>query len=95
MKKFVFLYYGNGDGNPDAMEAWGAWFASIGGNLIDPGNPFAEGRDVSRGASAELRDSLPITGYSIVSAESFEAAEKLLDGMPAIDGVRIYEALPM
>ena len=36
----------------------------------------------------------PITGYTIVNAENMEAAQKLLDGVP-IDGVRIYEALPM
>ena len=95
MKKFVFLYYGNGDGDPNAMEAWGKWFASIGGNLIDPGNPFASGRDVSGGSGSDLAEAQPITGYSIVSADDFDAAERLLEGMPALDGVRIYEALPM
>jgi hypothetical protein len=37
----------------------------------------------------------PATAYCIVNAESIEDAEKLLDGCPIIDSVRIYEGVTM
>lgn len=35
------------------------------------------------------------SGYTIVNAESTEAAEKLLENRPIETGVRIYEAMTM
>lgn len=94
MKKFIFLY-GDKSSGAGVREDWMQWFASIGASLVDNGNPFGDGREVTKDGVRNLADdATPITGYTIVSAESFEAAEKLLDGVP-IDSVRIYEALPM
>lgn len=93
MKKFVFLYQGTADA-PDAMQAWGEWFAANSSSFVDVGNPFGEGRVIANNGGSSV-DASPVTGYSIVSAESLDAAEKLLDGLPTIDSVRIYEALPM
>ncbi len=96
MKKFVFLYQGFGDPTADVMQAWGDWFAKIGEHLVDSGNPFGPGRQVTPGGVNDLSgEAAPITGYSIVSATDLDAAEKLLDGCPMITGVRIYEAMPM
>jgi hypothetical protein len=36
----------------------------------------------------------PSTGYSIVNADSLDAAEKLLVGCPA-PSTRVFEAMPM
>jgi hypothetical protein len=94
MKKFIFLY-GDKSGGAGDREDWMRWFASIGPSLVDNGNPFGDGREVTKTGSRDVsRDATPITGYTIVNAEDMEAAEKLLDGVP-IDTVWIYEALPM
>jgi hypothetical protein len=95
MKKFVFLYEGVGTGAADEMDTWMAWFDKIGSHLADGGNPFAEGRKVSGGAAATINEAVPITGYSIVNADDFDAAIALLDGCPSTEGVRVYEAVPM
>ena len=96
MKKFVFLYYGGGDMSPESMAAWGSWFESISDKLVDGGNPFGEGRVVTKdGATALSAAMQPATGYSIVNADSIDAAQKLLDGCPASEGVQVYEAIPM
>lgn len=96
MKKFVFLYYGAGDMSPESMAAWGAWFETIGDKLVDGGNPFGEGRLVTKDAVTELSPATQrASGYSIVSADSIDAAQKLLDGCPAPEGVQVYEAIPM
>jgi hypothetical protein len=95
MKKFVFLYGSVGDQTPESMQAWMSWFDSIGGNLVDPGNPFGPGRVVTADGVTDAGDDQVVSGYTIVNAESIEAAEKLLDGHPMVQGIRIYEALPM
>ena len=96
MKKFVFLYTGYAEPNPDAMDAWMTWFGSIGEQLVDSGNPLGPGREVTGNGTKELTaEASPITGYSIVRADSIDDAEKLLVGCPMIDGVRIYEAMSM
>ena len=96
MKKFVFLYQGQGESTADSMKAWGDWFARVGEHLVDSGNPFGAGRQVAPGGVSDLADDVaPITGYSIVSAVDLDAAQKLLDGCPMNTGVRIYEAMPM
>lgn len=96
MKKFVFLYHGWGDPTQDTMDAWTSWFTEIGESIVDSGNPFGPGRAVTPGGSTELPlGSDAITGYTIVNAESMDAAEKLLSNCPIIWSVRIYEAMAM
>ncbi|MDH3260504.1 MAG: hypothetical protein OEM81_14120 [Acidimicrobiia bacterium] len=96
MKKFVFLYYGYAEPTQETMDAWMAWFGTVGEHLVDSGNPFGPGREVTTGTTNELTaEASPITGYSIVNADSMDDAEKLLAGCPIIDSVRIYEATSM
>ena len=96
MKKFVFLYYGWEQPTPAIAEAWMSWFASLDDRIINSGNPFGGGREVTRDGVRDLSaDTSPIAGYSIISATDFDEAEQLLDGLPFIDSVRIYEAVPM
>jgi hypothetical protein len=98
MKKFVFLYQGQGSTEPTAegMKAWGDWFASLGEHLVDGGNPFGAGREVTADGVTDLSaDANPITGYTIVNAADLDAAQELLAGCPMSTGVRVYEALPM
>lgn len=96
MKKFVFLYHGFGDGDQTAMDAWMAWFGEIGESIVDSGNPFGPGRAVTAGGSTDLPTGADsITGYTIVNAESMEAAEKLLTNCPMGSSVSVYEAMPM
>jgi len=54
MKKFVFLYQGLGESTADAMQAWGAWFARVGEQMVDSGNPFGAGREVTPGGVTDL-----------------------------------------
>ena len=96
MKKFIILCYGYEEPTPAVMEAWGNWFASVGSKFVDSGSPLGPGREVTKSGARDLSpDASPITGYSIVSAESIEEAEKLLEGLPIIDSVRVYEAMSM
>lgn len=91
MKKFLVLYHMPmsfmemaKDADPAAMkagmEAWMAWFGKCGDQLVDMGTPLAGGRRLtSSGNSASERN---VVCYSIVQAESMEAAEALLADHP-------------
>ena len=77
-----------------AMQAWEAWFAQIGGAVADAGNPFtpaskrltADG-SISAGAGTA-------SGYSILEADSLDAAADLAKGCPVLAGgasISVYE----
>jgi len=71
--------------------AWGQWFESIEDHTIDNFG-FSGGREISK---AGIKD-LPlgpesITGISIVSADSLEAAERVAKSNPYISSIRVYE----
>ena len=96
MKKFLILFHDSWERKPEIMAAWQAWFAAVGDRFVDSGNPFAAGFEVTRSGSRELAPADgAATGYSIVSAESFDEATTLLEGCPFNTSVRIYEASPM
>lgn len=95
MNKFVFLYCGI-DLAPESRAAWGEWFAGLGDRVIDSGNPFATGRWVTAAGAAEPAPGMPaIQAYSIVSAADLAEAESLAANCPAVEGVLVFEALPM
>lgn len=97
MKKFVVLTYGFTPPTEDVQQAWGAWFAAAGPQLVDPGSPFGRGVELTTAGRSDLTlDSpSPLVGYCILNAESLAAAEQLVSTMPIIDSVRIYEAQSM
>jgi hypothetical protein len=105
MANFVLLYSGGGMAETPAeqeasMQAWGAWFGKLGSALVDGGNPFtpvaktiSSGGKVSDGPAGTLA-----TGYSIIKADSLDAAVELATGCPILtDGgqVTVYETFPV
>jgi hypothetical protein len=96
MKKFMFLYYGMWTPTQEMKDAWGKWFASIADRLVDSGNPFGPGLEVSDTGTKELsQDKEAIVGYSIINAKSIDEAEKIAKDCPIITSVRVYEAMSM
>ena len=96
MKKFMFIYHGFMEPTPENKDAWMNWFGEIGGSIVDSGNPFGQGREVTPTGRQDLAmDAGAASGYTIVNADSMEAAEKLLENCPIETSVRIYEAMTM
>ena len=78
------------------MDAWQAWFAEVGDRFVDSGSPFSGAFEVTRSGSRELNGGDgAATGYSILSAESREEAERLLGASPFASSVRLSEASAM
>lgn len=96
MKKFMYLYQGSWEYTEETKAGWGRWFAAVGDRFVDSGNPFCAGRQVTPEGSTDLTPEMsPAVGYSIVNAVDMAEAERLLDGCPIIESVRIYEASQM
>jgi hypothetical protein len=105
MANFVLLYIGGSMAEGEAeqaavMQAWGAWFGGLGSALVDGGNPFATAIKsiASNGNVTDGPIGTPATGYSIVKADSLDAAVQLAKGCPVLQGggqISVYEAFPV
>ncbi len=96
MKKFVLLTYGYETPTEEIMDAWSNWFASIGDKMVDNGNPFGSGREITRTGTKELSlDTEALTGYLIINADNIDEAEKIAKECPIITSIRVYEAMSM
>lgn len=102
MAKFVYVYTGGAmaetpEAQEKAMQAWGAWFGTLGGAVTDAGNPFGGSATVKSGGVTDGGVS-GVGGYSIIEAASLAEATAKAAGCPVLDGggaVEVYEAMPM
>ena len=112
MKKFIVLYSASGaamekmeqakNASPEeaakGMEAWKEWAGKVGDGLVDLGTPLGNAQNVTeKGATPATSQ---VVGYSVLQAESMEAAVKMLDGHPHLSWdegceIEVHESLPM
>ncbi|MDA0366259.1 MAG: YciI family protein [Chloroflexi bacterium] len=90
MPKYLLAYHGGGMPEGEAaqakeMAAWGAWFQKLGSAVVDGGNPVGASKTVSAaGAATDGGGANPITGYSVLQADSLQAAVKFAEGCPIL-----------
>ncbi len=105
MAKFVLMYTGGTMPESEAeraqvMSAWGAWFGGLGAAVADGGNPFTPTakRIATDGQVSDGAVGTPATGYSILEAESQDAAVKMAQACPVLQGgseITVYEIAPV
>jgi hypothetical protein len=104
MAKFVFAYHGGSKpSNPDevkkVMDAWGAWFGSMGAAVIDGGNAVGKSSTVKQdGSLIDGGGANPISGYSLIEASGLEDAYKKAKGCPILKNggtIEIAQAMDM
>lgn len=81
-----------------AMAAWGAWFGGLGAAVLDAGNPFGASATVADDTTVSDGTQSQLTGYSVVSAPSLQAAGELVKGCPVLvagGSVEVYETIPV
>jgi hypothetical protein len=102
MANYVFAYSGgNGVATDQAerdaqMAKWGQWFGQLGSAVLDGGAPTGAAKTVGAGGSVSDGGSRGLTAYSIVTADSLDAAVELAKGCPVIEtggAVDVYEAI--
>lgn len=79
-------------------EAWGEWAKRNEKSIADQGSPVGKTKRISAQGIADTRNQ--IAAYTIVQAESHEAAAKLFENHPHFtifpgDSVEVMECLPM
>lgn len=103
MANFLLLYTGGAAPTPEArdkvMQDWGGWFGKLGDRIVDAGNPVGHSKNLSNGGSVHDGSALSpsATGYSILKADSLDAATNLAKGCPVLTSggkVTVYEIVP-
>ena len=102
MANFLLTYHGGGmpetkEEQDRVMQAWNDWFGTLGGALVDGGNPISQSRAISPDGSVMDATSAP-TGYTIIQADSLDAAVGLAKGCPVLHGgaaVVVSETFPV
>jgi hypothetical protein len=102
MATYLLIYTGE-QGAPPAseaegkavMDAWLAWFGMLGDAIVDSGNPLGPSVTVDADGSTSEGGASGAGGYSILRADSLEAAAALTAGCPhlAYGRVEVYEAI--
>jgi len=80
------------------IEAWGQWVQAHQDAIVDIGTPLGKTLRVSKGGIDAIKNQL--TAYTVVQAESHQAAAKMFEGHPHFalfpgDSVEIMECLPL
>jgi len=105
MANYVLLYSGGSMPQSEAeqaavMQAWTAWFGRLGSALVDAGNPFSgKAKSIaSNGTVSEGPGPSVASGYSIIKADSLDAATELARGCPVLQGgaaLTVFETFPV
>lgn len=101
MPDFIFAYHGGGapetpEAGAKAMEAWGAWYGAMGDAVANPGAPVGMSKTVSSGGVADDGGANPLSGFTVVRADSIEAACEMAKGCPLVaDGSGSVEVAPV
>ena len=104
MANYVFAYSGGKGVSDDETERnaqyaqWGQWFEELGSAVVEGGAAMGAAKTVGPGGTISDGGSRALTGYSIVAADSLDAAAELAKGCPVIGiggAVDVYETISM
>lgn len=89
MANYLLVYHGGGnmqDASAEqqaaVMNAWMTWFGTLGDAVVDGGNPIGRAWTVSKAGTTEDGGANPATGYSVLKAETMQAALEMASGCP-------------
>lgn len=103
MTNYVLIYSGGGmpeseEEQAAVMAAWGAWMGGMGDALVDGGNPTGAATGIASDGSVGAPTVAGVSGYSIIKADSMDAAVAIAQGCPILQGngqVSVYETFQM
>ena len=90
MSNYVFAYHGgkmpeSPEEGARHMAKWKAWVGGLGDALVDPGTPLGKSKTVSSGGVSDDGGSNPLLGFSIVKADSMDAALEMAKECPFLE----------
>jgi hypothetical protein len=90
MANYLLLYSGGGMPASEAeqkavLKDWENWFGKVGSNLVDAGNPFTpKAKSISSDGKVSDGVSPMSSGYSVIKADSLDAAVALAKSCPVL-----------
>jgi len=104
MPKYLLAFHGGGmpetpEEQAAVMAAWGAWYGTLGDAVVDPGAPDRrqlDHRTLRRGDPGG--GACPVSGYTLISAESLDDAVAKAQGCPIKDSggsIEVGETIDM
>lgn len=90
MTRYLLTYHGGKmpetpEEGEKVMKAWGDWMGSLGKALDDGGNPTSVSKTIaSDGSVTDGGGANPVSGYTILEADSLDAAVTLAKGCPQL-----------
>lgn len=89
MAKYLFVYHGGKKPEGEAemkkiMDAWGAWYASMGKDVIDGGNPVGKSTTVTGKGVIDNGGANPASGYTLIEASDLDDAVAKAKGCPIL-----------
>ncbi len=91
MTNYLLAYHGGGmpEGEEEqarVMAAWGSWYETLGQAIVDGGNPVGQSKTISGdGSVTDGGGANPVSGYTIISADSLDMATDLAKGCPILE----------
>lgn len=101
MTDFIFAYHGGKmPETPEEaareMAAWEAWYKELGDAVVHPGNPVGMSKTVHADRVTDNGGANPLSGFTIVRADSVEAACKMAQACPMVaNGSGTAEVAPL
>ena len=80
------------------MKSWGAWVENNKSNIVQMGSPVGKTKQIDAEGISDIRNS--IAAYTVVMAESYDAAAKMFLNHPHFmifpgDSIEVMECLPI
>lgn len=92
MSDYILAYHNGNMKKPETkeagaemMEKWKAWVEGLGEAMVNPGTPLGMSKTVSSSGISDDGGSNPLSGYSILKADSMDAALEVAKGSPHVE----------
>ena len=90
MSNYILAYHGgktpeSPEEGAKHMEKWKAWVSGLGDAMVNPGTPLGKSKTVSSDGVSDDGGSNPLIGFSIVKADSMDAALEIAKRCPYIE----------
>ena len=98
---FAYMYHGKmperSEEGAKGMEQFMAWLGGLGQAVVDPGTPLGMSKTVSSTGVSEDSGANHLTGFSIIKADSMDAALEIAKACPFLDmgTVEVAEVMEM
>ena len=90
MSDYIIAYHGgkkpeSPEEGAKHMAKWKAWVGGLGDTVVNPGTPLGNSRIVSSGGVSDDGGSNPMSGFSVVKADSMDAALEMAKACPFLE----------